>query len=337
MHLGVTLVRDNVANLRRFVDGNLAHGIDHLLVVHDGPVPAEVLGLLGAHPDVTLVVADDQWWLGDRLDLLNARQRVVANLARVVSTELGFVEWMFFLDGDEVALVDRAVLARQPADVRAVRLKPLESVADARGEARALFKRLLDKPDLQRLARAGVIPAPRNQVYFRGHVTGKTAIRPSHEVRSWIHAVVDESEEKVPLAQDPGLRHLHFESPTYDEFVRKWTALATSGSPPPVRATRAEVLETVLAARAEPSAEVREQRLRELYERVALDDVATLEAMGLLERVDVERPTSTPVRITEPQRAALVDALAVAARMPKRVFLPRTPTSDVLAAWRVSS
>lgn len=337
MHLGVTLVRDTAANLRRFADGNLAHGIDHLLVVHDGPPTADVLELLAARPDVTLVVADEQWWLDDRLDLLNARQRVVANLARVVSTELGFVDWMFFLDGDEVALLDRGVLAGLPADAPAVRLRPLESVTTGHGETPALFKRLLDKPELRRLVRAGLIAEPRNQAYFRGHVTGKTGIRPSHEVRSWIHAVVDEAEDKVPLAEDPGLRHLHFESPTYDEFVRKWTALATSGSPPPVRTTRAEVLETVLSARAEASEEVREQRLRELYERVALDDVATLEAMGLLEHVDVSRPSSAHVPATDEQRAALADALAVAAHLPKRLFLPRTPTVDVLAAWRAGS
>jgi hypothetical protein len=330
-HLGATLVKDSAANLRRFVEGNLAHGIDHLLVVHDGPPDPDVRQLLEEASDVTLVVADDVWWRGDRPVTLNARQRAVANLARVLATELGFVDWLFFLDGDEVAVLDRQLLADLPADVPAVRLLPLESVTTTTGEVPSLFKHLLEKPQLRRLHRDGLIAEPRNQAYFRGHVTGKTGLRPSHDVRSWVHAVVTETDEKVPLLEHPGLRHLHFESPSYDEFVRKWTALATSGPPPAVRAARARVLETVLAAQDAP-APTREEMLRDLYAEAALDDVEELEARELLVRFDVTRPTSDHVPLTAEQHSALAQALDLVAPLPKQLFLPSTPTTDLLAA-----
>jgi hypothetical protein len=48
VQLAVSLVKDKLANLHRFVDGNLGHGIDHVVVVLDGPHDAETYAFLDA-------------------------------------------------------------------------------------------------------------------------------------------------------------------------------------------------------------------------------------------------------------------------------------------------
>ena len=55
-------VKDTLANLQRYVDGNLAGGADHLVVfldAPDDPATPEVRDFLDAHPHVTCVVTDD--------------------------------------------------------------------------------------------------------------------------------------------------------------------------------------------------------------------------------------------------------------------------------------
>ena len=76
-------VKDTLANIERYVDGNLAGGADHLVVFLDDPsdpATAEVRAFLDAHPHVTCVVTDETWWtdkgskrkLGDEQALANA-------------------------------------------------------------------------------------------------------------------------------------------------------------------------------------------------------------------------------------------------------------------------
>ena len=102
-----------------------------------------------AQPDVTAVVTDRSWWNGGRPGLLNRRQRLNANLARSVLTRVDGADWLFHLDADEIAQIDRAELATVPASAPAVNLRPLEVVSPLHpeGEPR-LFKRLLEEPDL---------------------------------------------------------------------------------------------------------------------------------------------------------------------------------------------
>lgn len=309
MNVVCTLLKDSPANVRRFVEGNLSHGVDHLLVLLDEP-DAEVEALLARHPHVTHAVLDDRFWAGRRRSHLNQRQRVAGNLARVAVILWGGVDWLIFLDGDEVALLDQGVIDEITPDVRSFRLKPLESLAGGETDE---FKRLLRRPRLKRLVERGVLEEPTNRHLFRGHVVGKVGLRPRWEVRVGVHSGVDVNLQKVASYEHPMLQHLHFESSTYEEFVRKMTNLTGGDDPGPVmRYRRQEVADLFREAFAAADAATRETRLRALYENAVLDDVHALRAMRAVTRVDALGGTWVP-RSPGPERVArlgsLVDAL----------------------------
>jgi hypothetical protein len=316
--IAVTLLRDALPNVRRFVDANLAAGMDHLVVVLDGASP-NVETYLNAQSRVTAIVADLKWWGSERVESLNGRQRVVANLVREACADVGYVDWLFFIDGDEIALPDRAVLAGVPDEFSAVRLWPLESVAGGEG---LLFKRLLTRPELRHLTRLGLIEKANNARYFHGHVSGKVGVRPSAGTYLGVHAAEEEDGAKAPTFEHHALRHLHFESPTFEEFVRKWTALAASGPPPGMRDRRASVLNAFITLESEPDPLVRSQVARELYEGYVVEDVDGLEAAGVLERVDVSTLSEPSTPLTREQCAALEAAINRQSQRPRKEFLP---------------
>ena len=81
----VSTVKDTLANVQRFVRGNLAGGVDHMVVFLDAP-DAEVEAWLAGQEHVTHLVADDAWWGGKRPADLNDRQRLHANITKAVLT-----------------------------------------------------------------------------------------------------------------------------------------------------------------------------------------------------------------------------------------------------------
>lgn len=332
--VAITLMRDVLPNARRFVEGNLRHGIDHLVVATDGAPEPDVQAFLVAHPHVTLVVADTAWWGDEYADTLNGRQRVAANLVRAACAEIDEIDWLFFLDGDEVALLDRDVLSQVPADNLAVRLWPLESVVQGSGEVGDLFKRLLAKHELRMLRRAGLLERANNARFFHGHVSGKVGIRPRLDVRLGVHAATDDQGNKLETFEDAALRHLHFESPSFDEFVRKWTALASSGPPPGMRDRRAEILQAFLEIQSIDDSTVIEKRLRRLYDDFVVDDTDGFEALGVLERIDVSVPTWPATPMPALVLRELEHQIHRHEQLPKRLFLPATRTDEFVAARR---
>ncbi|MGN0064484.1 MAG: glycosyltransferase family 2 protein [Nocardioides sp.] len=316
--LAVTLVRDDVANVRRFVRYTLANGVDHVVVVLDGEQP-EVEAMLAERPRTTCVVLGSTFRDGGGQGggwSLNGRQRIAANLVRVACAEAGFVDWLFFVDGDETPLVDRAALAAVPDEVDVVRLTPFEAVTGTR----VWFKRLLPRWRLERLRAAGVIDRADNRAWFRGHVAGKVGVRPGAPVGFGVHHATGVDQERVEAYADPGLRLLHHESPTYEEFVRKWKALASSGSHDPgMRGHRTRIYE---AFSPDAPAEGREERWAQLYAEYATDDLAALRALRAVRRLDPRAGTHRPPLLTRSQRRRLDRGLATAQRLPRGAVLP---------------
>lgn len=259
---------------------------------------------------------------GHHIATLNGRQRVVSNLVRQACSAVPDLDWLFFLDGDEVVMLDPVALSACPIDVDAVRLLPLEAVAGTEGNGRQLFKRLLTKPELRRLRRAGLLDRANNARYFHGHVSGKVGIRPGADLRFGVHAATDPAGDKVEHFTDPRLRHLHYESPTFDEFVRKWTALASSGPPPGMRDRRAVILEAFVEFQHETDEDVLAARQRALYDDFVAEDVAGLLAQGVLESIEVSEPTWQGKPLEFSVRSALEHALRETQLRPKREFLP---------------
>jgi hypothetical protein len=314
MIVTVTTARDRLPNLQRFVRGNLAGGVDHMVVVLEEPTP-DVVDWLEAQPEVTPFVADADWWQGPRPERLNMRQWINANLVRRALAEVVRADWLFHLDGDEVAQIDRDVLAGVPARHGVVRLGVLEAVSrPSWPRDPTWFKRDLTDGELALLVQLGVLTEPRNKTYFRGHRFGKIGMRP--DTVGWIglHNAVDDELEPLPHKRFPGLELLHYESWSLEDFDRKWTNLATAGSRPPnFQDDRGAMYDAFaqLSSMALP-AEVRERAVRRIYERACQDQFETLRDLGLLVEVDPaegkHQPTPLSPAEQEQLRAAITSA-----------------------------
>ncbi|WP_158630701.1 glycosyltransferase family 2 protein [Nocardioides daphniae] len=211
MIVTVSTVKDHLSNVQRFVEGNLDGGVDHM-VVFLARAP-KVKAWLDTRPEVTAVVTDDTWWRGQRPALLNRRQNANANLVRHVLADLGWAEWLFHVDADEVLQLDRDELAGVPAREPAVSVPPLEvvSIAEPDGPP-VLFKRLLDDGELHLVTALGLLAEPTNSRYFRSHIAGKVGIRPGADVWLGIHKATDPGGRRLPLVQRPGVEMLHYEA-----------------------------------------------------------------------------------------------------------------------------
>lgn len=338
MLVTASTIKDSAANVRFFVEANLASGVDHMVVFLDAPKEpgqAEVEEYLEAQPRVTCVRAGGgAWWHGERPANLNHRQRINANWTHELLAPLGWATWLAHIDGDEVARLDRAALAALPADVATVRMRPLEAVARSGVDDRAtLFKALLDDDTLTLLHVLGVLEDPSNQTYFHGHLMGKSAIRVGADVALTLHDAVTRAGERVDGTEDAAFSVLHYDAPTEQEFIRKWTALASAG-PARYRASRqpvAKALKTLIGR--DLPADVRERYLRRIYERQVADDVAVLDDLGLLVTCDpltgsVSGGSDGASPLTADQRAALDQRVIALRAEPKARFLVRDNKKD---------
>lgn len=332
MLFAASTIKDSLANVRFFVAANLDSGLDHLVVFLDAPREPdqrEVRAFLDEHPHVTCIPTGRSWWDGDRPASLNVRQRINANWTRAVLEPLGWAEWLFHIDGDEVARLDRDALAAVPADVGAVWLPPLEAVSEWAPESRpTLFKRLLDDDELTLLHVLDVLDAPTNQAYFHGHVMGKSGVRPASGLALTLHEAVSPEGVRQQRHEDDRLAVLHYDAVSGEEFVRKWNALAAAG-PARYRASRAPMARALrtLVSRDLPD-EVRATYLRRIYERTTADEVRTLEDLGLLERVDPTQDGQPPRPLAPESRQALVARVEELAAAPKRDFFVADEAKD---------
>lgn len=326
-------VSDSPENVRFFVGANLASGVDHMFVFLDAPQAPrqqEVGAFLDEHPQVTCIRTDRKdWWVEDRPQGLNVRQRINVNWVRSVLEPFPWAEWLFHIDGDEVALLDREALAGVPEERDAVWLPPLEAVSEMHPARRPTrFKRLLGDADLNLLHVLGVIQAPTNQAYFHGHVMGKSGVRPGSGLGLTLHDAVSSDGLRQARHEDHRLRMLHYDAISGEEFIRKWTALARAGHTR-YRASRAPMARALktLAAMDVPAA-TREKYLRRIYELTTRDDVELLGELGLLEDVDPERGEATPRVLPEEAAQQLADRVEELRQAPKRPYFVADAASD---------
>ncbi|QCW50291.1 hypothetical protein FE634_07525 [Nocardioides dongxiaopingii] len=319
MIVAVSTVKDTAGNVRRYVTRNLANGIDHLVVFTED-TGAEAEAFLDAHPHVTHVPTGRGWWGEHRSDDLNVRQRTAANLTRVLLAPFDWAEWIVHIDGDEIALIDRDVVAALPANTRSFKLDPLEAVsreAWPSGEV-THFKRLLRDGELNVLRVLGLVAEPTNKAYFHGHVRGKRGVRVRDDVRMGLHVVKNGAGRFASAATDPGLRMLHLDSATAEEFSRKWMTLATSKSRAVYRTSRIPVVRALRTlSRLDVSDEVRERYLRRIYALTTLEDFDTLNDLGFLVEVGPEDGSHQPQAAPAQDLEVLARLLAAAADHPR--------------------
>jgi hypothetical protein len=325
----VSTVKDTLPNVQRFVSGNLAGGVDHLFVFLDSPDPG-VLNFLDAHPHVTCVTTDDSWWRGDRPEQLNVRQRINANLVKVLLSHFDFADWLFHIDADEIVQIDRGILDAVPRTTRAVRLTPLEAVSRKHWNGDPTwFKQLLDDGDLTLLHVLGVIAQPANGSYFHGHVAGKTGLRPGLDLWLTLHHIIDGDWQQVEPYSHEQLRLLHYESYSGEDFVRKWTAMLAAGPKfglRPGREPTAVALRVLIAKGL--SADQAKPYLMRIFERTTEDDFDTLRDLGLLEEIDPRQGAHVPSALPPGARERLDEVLGNLTAEPKRIFHPKQPPGE---------
>ncbi|MBZ5737302.1 glycosyltransferase family 2 protein [Nocardioides mangrovi] len=334
-------VKDSLENVEFFVAANLASGVDHMVVFLDAPEArgqGEVAAALDAHPHVTCVpTRRADWWAGDRPQSLNMRQRINANWTRSVLEPFDWAEWLFHVDGDEVACLDRDALDAVPAGVDSVWLPPWEAVSEWDRSGRPTrFKRLLEDGDLNLLHVLGAVDEPSNQSYFHGHVMGKSGVRPGSGLGLTLHVPVTADGERPERHEDPRLCVLHYDAPSGEEFVRKWTALAKAG-PTRYRTSRqpsARALKRLVSSDLPP--ETRDKYLRRIYDLTTRDDVELLGDLRLLADRDPLAAGGTPADFPAGAREALAERVTALSAGPKAGYFvedPR-PGNDRQSRWR---
>jgi hypothetical protein len=335
MLLSVTTVKDTVDHLRRFVEGNLAGGVDHLIVFLDAPGAdgqPQAREYLEAQQRVTVVPAGRGWWGEQRPAELNVRQCINANVAgSVLDQALGPDSWLFHVDGDEVVRLDRAELAALPDSQVSVHLAVREVASQQRWEGVPdLFKRPLGQDQLRTLQERGLIDEPDNRHFLHGHLQGKAGRRVGTPTWLTLHRVVDEEGRVVPADESDRLEVFHFESYDADEFIRKWVTMARSGPIAAFRPGRAALARRIVALVRDDSLsdEALRKELLVLYREHGQDDVEALAALGVLDQVDVRRPVGVLADVDPGLIAALRQGLAAWRGQEKQDFFHGASTRD---------
>lgn len=325
MLIAVSTVMDTVEHVRRYVEGNLAGGVDHVVVFLDRPKgagQAEVADYLEAHPHATCVRAGVSWWGEERPRELNERQCTNANLARQVLADAGLRGWIAHVDGDEILRCDRALLDAVPAGSAAVRFAVRETVSRMAWDGEpTLFKRELPEGDLLLLHGLGLIEEPTNQSYFSGHLMGKSATRIEGPHRLTLHKIVGPDLVAVPPVEDDAFELFHYESYSAEEFARKWTAMVASGPRASYRAERqstAKTLRALINRGLEP--EALERQVVRYYERFILEDADSLGDLGVLVETDPQTPLDPAREPAAVPTEALLAGFAAAATAPKAPY-----------------
>lgn len=317
----VSTVKDDLPRLERWIDRNLAAGVDRMLVFVDDRDDTETASVLNARHGVVAVDATT-WWGDDFSPKLNARQRINANAALHVVREADPRGWVFHIDGDEVLHLDKERLLLLADDVEAVLLSPLEALAQWEwpNDEVTVFKRLLADEELNLLHLLGRLERPDNNAYFRGHTVGKAGLRASTDAWLDIHRVVDDSRIPVDARRAPWLQVLHYESHTLEEFIRKWSNHITSGHRLVARSERRRLASAMQAEGwKEWPAEVADEVRRELFAATALDDREGLGRLGLLVTPAMPEEPFAPAP-SDPHRDQIEQHLAALANIDKSRF-----------------
>lgn len=287
----VSMVSDTLPNVRRWVDRTLASGVDHMLVFLDEERP-DVQQMLEAHPMVTVVRTEDEYWNHDRPTPLPDRQMINANVSLTALVDVPSAGWLFHIDVDEALSFDREEFIE--LDLRAARFPTLEAVAKRtwpRNEPR-LFKKQPTTEELYALAALGVIDEPELDSYFRGHHLGKTGVRPHLDVRFRVHSVYERPDTVIQQVKPPGMHLLHYASFSVRDFVDRWQGFDPErASGRPFRSQHVGTAFHTIRHHPGVGRFARKRLVAELFDQVIADDIKTLDSFGLL----VPSPRRPPV------------------------------------------
>lgn len=289
MLLTISTVLDSLANVTDFVQDNVSMGVSHLVVFLDAPhAPGqgEVAAYLRAHPQVSVVLCDTDWWGGARPEGLNDRQVRNVNAALTVVRQVPGVEWIFHIDGDEVVAADPATLAKLAPEVDNVLLSTFESVSTLQtGGRQTLFKRPLSEQEVALLGALGLLSRPYKKAATVGHNRGKSGIRVTAPWHFALHNPRNAQWDVVLGHTDPQLRLLHHHSISSREMAAKAARLNGGGSTS--AGTKGQILDSYAALAAlDLPAEDRLEYEDRIFAALVADPVKDLDRLGMLVQVE---------------------------------------------------
>lgn len=325
----VSTVKDSRANVERFVERNLASGADHMFVFLEGDED-DTLEFLQRHPHVTPVVADRSYWGAERPERIVVRQVTNANLVNWLLTPFPSVQWLAHLDADECLEIDRDRLLGLPRDVRCVRLAVVEAVSTDRETGEELFKKKLTKPELELLVALGVIEAPDNRHYLRGHLIGKSVVRPGLDLDMGIHRATRRGGALLEHLKAPGFRVLHYDCVSSEDFARKWAVRVAAHAD--YRPERRRLADAVAAVVEDDTLDEqgRVERLRALYGEYVEDPVEVLLQHDLLVRPRPSRHRHQPSGFSASELAEIEQLLIQLLEVDRRRFRPGLPPGEAV-------
>lgn len=309
----VSTIKEPLEYAERFVRRNLSSGVDHMIVFLDAKQP-RVQQMLEAHPGVTVIRTDTDYWQGERPNVVVDRQMVNANLACVALTELPWVRWLFHIDADEALSFNRDALLA--IDARAVRFRTLEAVARLKWPHHEpqLFKKVPTFAELHALAGLGMIESPEIHSLFRGHSLGKSGVKPADGVRFRIHTVYEEPEGEIESELPDDMYLLHYESCCLEDFADRWRDYQPDAAwMRPFKDNRIGAAVHLILHAPDIGEAERHRYLRDLFMNHVVDDLRPLRRFDLLVRKPFR--TAKPRMLTAQQvrdmESAISDLLAV--------------------------
>jgi hypothetical protein len=296
----VSTVRAAQTELKMFVNYHLNRGVDRMFLFFDDPADESIAHFRNDNR-LACIRCDAAHWaalqLPDRSSI-EERQIRNASLALELARREG-IDWIIHIDSDELVFTPEQQLKfhlhRAEENVDAITFPTLEALPKLRYtqhffEGIHWFKNAKSIiPHAEAIARVMGCRRVFEYGYFRGHTTGKTAIRVRSSVAGiGIHLPTPHEGEELRIKNSSEAFVLHFDCCTFDDWKMKWkrrydgTAVASQ-----MRKDRGRQFSDFLAAYQSGS----EARLLLAYRRqyiVSTYERIILLGTGLLRRVKLK-------------------------------------------------
>jgi hypothetical protein len=226
----VSMVRGPALDILRFAAHHLDLGADRLYLYLDEP-NTEAQHQLEQHPKVQVTLCDDAFWLS-RNRTRPGKHQVRQSTHASYTYRKTDLDWLAHIDVDEFLWADAPIpelLETVPADIPAVRVRPIESIA----EAENLYKAHIPKgPDREALVQA-LYPTYGAHVLggFLSHVQGKLIVRTGLKKLSFrIHNLFQDKTLLPCKFELPGLELCHHHAPSWEHWFKHYRFRMERGS-----------------------------------------------------------------------------------------------------------
>ena len=206
----------------RFAAHHLDLGAHRLYLYLDDPNP-DAFDRLKAHPKIRVTTCDDIYWRRSGRDRPQKHQERQSVNATRAYRKAGDVDWLAHIDVDEYLVPKRAmdqILGDQPDDVTALRMHPVELLADGDSSAYKAALPAGSDMSLQHAIYGQHGPALRRGLL--SHTAGKVMVRTGQkDVSVRIHRAFESGQEIAAATAPDQIELAHHHAPTWDGWIAK--------------------------------------------------------------------------------------------------------------------